>query len=328
MKLGELGEFGLIDRIAGRSPRGSGVRIGIGDDAAAIETTEGFVTLITTDMLVEGIHFDPAYSDPVTLGRKSLAVNLSDIAAMGGVPRHCLLSLAIPPDRPVEYLDAFSEGLLAMGREFGVSLIGGDTNSSRSGFIISLTLIGEQSPELVITRKGAGPGDLICVTGTLGDSALGLSLLKAGICDGDAVRRHLDPYPRVREGIMLAEGKLASAMIDISDGLLADLGHILDRSGVGARIFLESLPASEDFLARGKIAGGDLLSLQLGGGEDYELLFTTPPHKLAAVQSAMGEAGTGCAVIGEITAARGVSLVNAAGSEYTPGGWGYNHFPA
>lgn len=326
MKLGELGEFGLIERIAGKSPRKSGVIIGIGDDAAAVESAAGLITLITTDMLVEGVHFDLDYSDPFSLGSKSLSVNLSDIAAMGGVPRYFLLSMAIPVDMPVEFIDAFVEGMLARGNEFGVSLIGGDTSSSCKGLIISVTLVGEQSPELVVSRAGALPGDLICVTGTLGDSALGLSLLKVGVRDGGAVRSHLDPFPRVREGIRLAGEKLPSAMIDISDGLLADLGHILDLSGAGASLFPERLPLSEEYLARQGLVGGDIYSLPLSGGEDYELLFTTPPDKITAVQSAMMEVGTRCTVIGEITAVPGITLLTATGTEYSPEHHGYNHF--
>jgi len=325
LKLRELGEFGLIDRIAARASRNSGVKIGIGDDAAVIEPTEGLVTLITTDMLVEGVHFDLAFCDPVSLGRKSLAVNLSDIAAMGGVPRHFLLSLAVPHHISVEFLDGFMVGMLEMGERFGVSLIGGDTSSSGKGVIISVTVIGEQSPDLVVTRRGALPGDLICVTGTLGDSALGLSLLKRGIRDGLAVSRHLDPTPRVREGARLAEARLPSAMIDISDGLLADLGHILDLSGVGARLLLDKLPLSADYIERHSIISEDIFSFPLSGGEDYELLFTTPPGKIATVQSVLMECGTGCSVIGEIAVA-GLNLFTASGVEYTPEERGYNHF--
>ncbi len=187
MRLKEIGEFGLIDRIARRVPRKAGVPIGIGDDAAAINPTPGCVTLVTTDMLVEGVHFDLALCDPITLGRKSAAVNLSDIAAMGGRPRHCLLSLAIPQDLPVEFLDGFLTGLLERAQEFDVALVGGDTCSSRGGLVISITLMGEQLPDLVVSRRGAQPGDLIFVTGTLGDSALGLNLLRKGERSGAAV---------------------------------------------------------------------------------------------------------------------------------------------
>jgi thiamine-monophosphate kinase len=326
MKLRDLGEFGLIGRIAARASCHAGVKIGIGDDAAAIEPTAGLVTLITTDMLVEGVHFDLAFSDPLTLGRKALAVNLSDIAAMGGMPRHFLLSLAVPRHISVEFLDRFVGGMLEMGERFGVSLIGGDTSSSQQGVIISVTVIGEQSPDLVVTRRGARPGDLICVTGTLGDSALGLSLLQRGLRDDAAISRHLDPTPRVREGIKLAEARLPSAMIDISDGLLADLEHILDLSGVGARLYLDRLPLSADYLERYSATSEDIYSLPLSGGEDYELLFTAPPGKIATLQAVLMESGSGCAVIGEITAAAGLCLLTASGTEYTPAERGYNHF--
>jgi thiamine-monophosphate kinase len=326
MKLRDLGEFGLIERIAARAPRNAGVKIGIGDDAAVIEPTAGLVTLITTDMLLEGVHFDLAFSDPVTLGRKSLAVNLSDIAAMGGIPRHFLLSLAVPRHISVEFLDGFVSGMMEMGKRFDVSLIGGDTSSSEKVLIISITVIGEQSLDLVVSRSGARPGDLICVTGTLGDSALGLSLLQRGLRDGALISRHLDPTPRVREGMMLAEARLPSAMIDISDGLLADLGHILDLSGGGARLFLDKLPLSSDYIGRHSVIREDIYSLPLSGGEDYELLFTTPPGKIATAQAILLGSGTGCSVIGEITATAGLSLLTASGLEYTPEERGYNHF--
>jgi thiamine-monophosphate kinase len=326
LKLRELGEFGLIERIAGRVAQKTGITIGIGDDAAAIEPTAGLLTLVTADMLVEGVHFDPALCDPVTLGRKSLAVNLSDIAAMGGRPRHFLLSLAIPGDLPVEFLDGFITGMLEMGDQFGVTLIGGDTCSSPAGLVISVTVMGEQVPDLIVRRGGAQAGDLICVTGTLGDAALGLALLKAGVRDGVAVTRHLDPTPRVREGLKLAGGGIPSAMIDISDGLLADLGHILDLSGVGARLYLDKLPLSDYYLAQQAFLQEDLYLFPLSGGEDYELLFTVPPARLPAVQSTLAETGTRTAVIGEVTATGKLVVFRADGTEYPAVRRGYNHF--
>jgi len=324
--LKELGEFGLIGRIAAKVPQRGGVKIGIGDDAAAIEPGEGLLTLITTDMLLEGIHFDLSLCDPLTLGRKSLSVNLSDIAAMGGIPRHFLLSLAVPKYISVDFLDGFIEGVLERGDQFGVALIGGDTSSSQTGLVISVTVIGEQSPGLIVKRCGARPGDLIYVTGTLGDAALGLALLKAGIRDSAATVRHLDPLPRVCEGKMLAEAGIPTAMIDISDGLLSDLGHILDLSGVGARLYLEQLPLSDDYRERQSLLPGDPLLLPLTGGEDYELLFTSPPGKKSAVHSVLNETGTQCVVIGEITACGGLSLFTASGSEYFVKDKGYDHF--
>jgi thiamine-monophosphate kinase len=325
MRLRELGEFGLIERISARASRNAGVKIGIGDDAAAIEPTTGLVSLITTDMLVEGVHFDLSFSDPLTLGRKSLAVNLSDIAAMGGIPRYFLLSLALPRQISVEFVDLFIGGTLEMAEQFGVSLIGGDTCASQQGVVISVTVIGEQYPDLVVSRSGARPGDLICVTGTVGDSALGLSMLQGGLREGFAVSRHLDPTPRVREGILLAEARLPTAMIDVSDGLLADLGHILKLSGAGARLCLDKIPLSADYLERYSVTGEDTYSLPLSGGEDYELLFTTPAGKIDTVQSVLMESGSGCAVIGEIAAA-GLLQLTVSGAEYTPKQWGYNHF--
>lgn len=327
MKLRELGEFGLIDRIAAKVAQKSGISIGIGDDAAAVEPTAGLLTLVTSDMLVEGIHFDLGLCDPVTLGRKSLAVNLSDIAAMGGRPRHYLLSLAIPRELPVEFLDGFVAGMLERGEEFGVTLIGGDTCSSPRGLVISVTVMGEQSSDRIVRRDGARPGDLIWVTGTLGDAALGLELLKRGEREGGAVIRHLDPTPRVREGMNLAEAGIPSAMIDVSDGLLADLGHILDLSGAGARLYLEKIPLSDCFREAQPTLATDPFRFPLSGGEDYELLFTTPPDKLSAVHSLLGETGTGATVIGEITDSGRLSLLTPLGTEYPAVQKGYNHFP-
>ncbi|HLO26379.1 MAG TPA: thiamine-phosphate kinase [Geobacteraceae bacterium] len=326
MKLRELGEFGLIDRIAGQVVPPPGVRIGIGDDAAAVTPSPGFLTLVTSDMLVEGIHFDLSLCDPRTLGRKSLAVNLSDIAAMGGIPRHFLLSLALPEELPVEFLDGFIGGLLEMAGEFGVALVGGDTCASRGGLVISVTLMGEQLPERVISRGGAQPGDLIFLTGTPGDSALGLRLLRKGERTGPAVRKHLDPFPRVREGLALAEAGIPTAMIDVSDGLLADLGHILDLSGAGARVDLAKVPLSASFLEQRPLLTEDPFLLPLSGGEDYELLFTASPAKMAAALDLLDRLGTRITAIGEITAAGGVQVLAEDGSEYQVAVSGYNHF--
>jgi thiamine-monophosphate kinase len=326
MKLRELGEFGLIERIAGRVVRGSGVRIGIGDDAAAVEPSPGYITLVTSDMLVEGIHFDLTLCDPYTLGKKSLAVNLSDIAAMGGMPRYFLLALALPENLSVEFLDGFITGLLEMAAEFDVALVGGDTCSSRGGLVISVTAMGEQLPDRVIRRRGAQPGDIIFVTGTLGDSALGLRLLKNGERTGPLVMKHLDPQPRVREGLALAEAGIPNAMIDVSDGLLADLGHILDLSGVGARVELAHIPLSESFLAQRPPLAEDPYLLPLAGGEDYELLFTVPPAKKEAAGALLAGLGTRGAVIGEVTASKGLKVVAADGSDYQAAASGYNHF--
>lgn len=326
MRLREIGEFGLIGRIASRAVAGPAVRIGIGDDAAATEPSPGRWLLTTSDMLVEGVHFDLAYTDPLRLGRKSLAVNLSDIAAMGGEPRDFLLSLAIPPGLAVEFLDLFTEGMLALAAEHGVALVGGDTCRSVAGLVISVTLHGEQRPERTVRRSGARPGDRIFVTGTLGDSALGLELLRRGEREGWAVERHLDPSPRVAVGLALAGSGLATAMIDVSDGLVADLGHILELSGVGARVEANLLPLSPHFRQGACLVSADPLALALSGGEDYELLFTVPAGREGEVASCLTRTGVPATVIGVIAEGSGVTVAGPDGRELHPLREGYNHF--
>ena len=325
MNLHDLGEFGLIDRISTGIADNESVKIGIGDDAAAIVPAEGQLSLVTSDMLVEGVHFDLVLSDPLTLGKKSLAVNLSDLAAMGAKPRYFLLSLAIPSALTLEFFDDFISGLMQRAEQFGVTLVGGDTCSSKGGLVISVTAIGEQMPESVVRRSGARPGDLLFVTGTLGDSALGLELLRQGEHSGLMVERHLDPEPRVAAGILLAESGLATAMIDVSDGLLADLGHILSLSNVGARVELGNIPLSPGYTEEITRFAGDPFSLALGGGEDYELLFTAPPLFEDRVFSLLAECGVGVSLIGEITAS-GLSVIDVGGEECQAVRRGNNHF--
>lgn len=326
MNLKDLGEFGLISRIAGRVKPRSGVEVGIGDDAAVTRPTDGCFTLTTTDMLVEGVHFDLSLCDPITLGRKSLSVNLSDIAAMGGEPRYFLLSMAIPPSFPVAFLDDFTKGMLQRADEFGVGLIGGDTSSSKGGLVLSVTVIGEQQPERIVQRNGAKPGDLIFVTGSLGDSALGLELLKRGERSGSAAERHLDPLPRVREGMALAAARIPTAMIDVSDGLAADLGHVLENSSVSARLLVHKIPLSTFFREKYATLSDEALSLALAGGEDYELLFTAPFSREDEVYSLFKQLGTAVTLIGEITAGSGLFLITEEGREYKIAKKGYNHF--
>lgn len=326
MKLAALGEFGFINRIKARIPANPGVVLGIGDDAAVTAMTPGMRLLTTADMLAQGVHFDCAWHDPASLGRKSLAVNLSDIAAMGGIPRYALLSLAIPQELSLEFIDTFMSGLLEQADRFGVTLIGGDTSASQSGFVISVTLLGEQYPDRIVTRSGARCGDLICVSGTVGDSALGLASLKAGVHCNDAVMRHLDPLPQINLGRMLAEKGIPSAMIDISDGLCADLGHILAASAVGARLFPDSLPLSDTFRQCVAAHSPEYYQLPLAGGEDYQLLFTLPPAKLTDAVATAANAETAVTVIGEITAQTGLLLTLADGSSYKTEVHGYDHF--
>lgn len=326
MNIASLGEFGLIGRIAERVGAQDGVRCGIGDDAAALDPSPGTVQLITSDMLLEGIHFDLDYTSPEMLGRKSLAVNLSDLAAMGGRPRWFLLSLALPAATDLKFLDPFIGGMLEMADTFGVALVGGDTCSSRSGLVISITVLGEQAPEKVLYRRGATPGDLVCVTGTIGDSSLGLAQLAQGGRSGVAVARHVDPMPRCHEGLMLAEAGIPSAMIDVSDGLLADLGHILELSGAGARVDVDRIPLSSYFLEHAGRFSDDPMQFALSGGEDYELLFTLPPQLWPETDHLLSGAGSCVSVIGEITTDCALRPVMADGSLYPTPTKGYRHF--
>lgn len=323
MRLAELGEFGLIDRIAHRVAASPSVPLGIGDDAAALLPTPGTLTLITSDMLLEGVHFDLDFCDPQSLGRKSLAVNLSDLAAMGAHPRHFLLSIALPADISLEFIDGFMAGVMEQAERFGVTLVGGDTCASKGGVAISITALGEQRPELVVKRSGAATGDLIYVTGTVGDAAAGLRELRAGVREGYLVARQLDPQPRVAAGAALAEAGLCSAMIDVSDGVLGDLAHICEQSGVGARLELAGLPLSAEYRAT---CGADPFALALSGGEDYELLFCTPKSKADGVESLLQRLGLSVAKIGEITEGNSVELVTAEGGVYAPALRGFDHF--
>ena len=344
MKLSDLGEFGLIDRIGKTAPRNAKrAPIGIGDDAAALLLSPSATLLATTDMLIEGVHFDLKTTDPYSLGWKAAAVNLSDIAAMGGVPRFCLTALGIPSSLTVEDISEFYRGVNACLKKFGTVLVGGDTCSSRKGLIISVTVLGEAEKMHVITRSGARPGDLLYVTGTLGDSGAGLEILKSGtgvrgqgsgekrilksaIRNSQSaikrlIERHLRPVPRVAEGRKLAAAEIASAMIDVSDGLSSDLGHLCAQSGVGAEIFAEQVPLSKD-LRSAKGLKQPPVEYALSGGEDYELLFTVPPGKIKKL-NAMTIAAT---KIGIITRVRSMRLIDDRGQGRPLTATGYDHF--
>jgi len=323
MKLRELGEFGLIDRIARQVLNAPSVVLGIGDDAAALSPTPGTLTLITSDMLLEGVHFDLNFSDPQSLGRKSLSVNLSDLAAMGAKPRQFLLSIALPSALPLEFVDLFVSGVLEQAERYGVTLVGGDTCASLGGLAISITALGEQAPDRVVKRSGAAPGDLVCLTGTVGDAALGLVELRGGVRQGFLVTRQLDPTPRVAAGVALAEAGLASAMIDVSDGVLADLTHICELSGVGVRLELERLPLSREYRAA---CGADPYALALSGGEDYELLFCVPKGKGGEAEQILQRLGLRFSVVGEVVPGSSVQLLTPGGGTYEPGKLGFDHF--
>ncbi len=307
MELREIGEFGLIGRIRERYRNGgSGIHKGMGDDAAVTSLTPGLDLVSTVDLLVEDIHFDLSLLQPDWLGRKSLAVNLSDIAAMGATPRFALVCLAIPPRISVEFLDEFYRGLFEIARAHHTALIGGDTCSSPDKLYISISLLGEGSKERLIYRDGAQVGDQLFVTGTLGDSILGLALAKKYKGEPSTAeeaflrKRHFDPTPRIREGQILAQKGLARAMIDISDGLLSDLGHICEESQVGAVIWAERIPQSAAFQSLVPPPKERGWQMALQGGEDYELLLATPPERASALREMAQQEGWSITQIGEI----------------------------
>ncbi len=339
-KLSELGEFGLISRIASGVSSPGSVITGIGDDAAVTVSTPGMQLVTSTDMLLEDVHFRRCWHDPYRLGRKSLAVSISDIAAMGAHPRWALLSLAIPADLPLTFLDDFTSGFLAMAAEHGVALIGGDTCSSRSGLAISVTIMGEQFPNYILRRSGAKPGDEIWTTGSLGDAALGLKLLEVDsepresgsrMGWGDKVDQYLcsrllDPSPRVLVGLALAESGLVSSMIDISDGILADFGHIAEQSGVGGCLRLDDLPFSPAFRLIGDKLPLFPYQLSLTGGEDYELCFTASPESRGEIAECTKKCGVEATPVGIVTSFPEISVVRSDGTSYGLQTKGFNHF--
>ena len=312
-------EFDLIQRyFASLTPTGDapGVKRGIGDDAAILEIPSGHELVVTTDTLVAGRHFE-ASADPAGIGWKALAVNLSDLAAMGAEPRWVTLALTI--ERPDErWLAPFAAGFGELAARHRVSLVGGDT--TQGPLSLTVTAMGVVPTGTALRRDGALAGDVVCVTGTLGDAALALRLGDA--LDSPALRARLDrPTPRVEAGRALRG--IAHAAIDLSDGLAGDLSHVLKASGVGARIEADLLPASRDFL-RFLTADMSRVALQAQGGDDYELCLCLPADAVEAARVSLD--GTSLTVVGEITAERGLRFVDGAGATIAVPPQGYRHF--
>ena len=328
-----MAEFDLIERIRARAIARDGVLLGIGDDAALLKVPAGHELVVTADTLNAGVHF-PADAPPADIGWKALAVNLSDLASMGARPAWCTLSLSLPGD-DTAWLDAFLDGFLGLADTHAVALVGGDT--TRGPLSIAVTAMGWVEAGAALRRDGARPGDDVWVTGTLGDAAAALVLggyvpipldgvampvVEAG--NAAALRARLArPAPRVAVGRALAG--LAHACVDVSDGLLADLGHICRRSGVGAEIELARLPASPAL--RAAFADDELrAALQAAGGDDYELCFSASTAAREAVARALEQAGTTGTRIGRITDGDGVRALAADGSPWRPFRGGYVHF--
>ena len=334
MTLKELGECGLIERLRRRlGPPPARVLVGIGDDAAAVAGS-GATLLLTTDTLLEGVHFRTTTATSRQIGAKAMAANLSDIAAMGGEPRWVLVALAVPAGLEVADVDELYAGMEEMAARHGAALIGGDTSASPDRIVLALTVVGEVEGT-PLTRRGARPGDAILVTGELGAAAAGLALLEgdgAGLAPQERApleQAHRAPTPRVREGRLIRQSGVATAMIDLSDGLAGDLGHIAAESGVGARVRLGALPVGAATRRAAAALGQDPWRLAVTGGEDYELLFTAPAAEADGLAARVArETGTPVSRIGEIRpAADGVAFVGDDGRA-VPVGAGFDHFAA
>ena len=332
MKVSELGEFGLIDLLAkmvsgsqsNQSASGEHLIIGLGDDAAAWHVNDS-IQLATVDALIQDVHFSLSTMPWKELGWKSLAVNLSDIAAMGGTPEYALVSLALPDDTKVEDVAALYEGMMALAQRFGVAIVGGDTCKSP---VVSVTvaLLGSSRSQHLLRRSTARPGDNIAVTGYLGAAAAGLEMLTGKLqFDPEAASylrdAFLHPLPRLAEGQLLAEQGVVTA-IDISDGLLSDLRHVCQASNVGARIKAEYLPVPPAVTSN---FGERALELALAGGEDYELLFTAPAE---VINQLKGKTPCPVTIIGEITGDEPgeIKLFDNNGEPVNPRGAGWEHF--
>lgn len=318
-RLRDLGEFGFIERVKRRF--GGPVRpgeTGIGDDAAVLRPPRGKVVL-STDLLVEGTHFDFRYFLPEELGWRALMANLSDLAAMGASPVCYLVALAAPPETPVRVLDGIFRGMSRAGRSSGIRLVGGDT--CRGGnVVLSLTVMGKVSPGRVVTRAGARPGDLLFVTGEPGWSRLGLRLLSGGRPRNpkgwrrEAMRRHLRPAARWREGAAAARCGAVSAMIDLSDGLLPDLSHLLAQGRMGAVLDEKAFRLTARFRRAAAELGEEPVAAFLAGGEDYELLMSVRLHRYEAFRRAARSFPAGACPIGVVTKRPGIRVRRADGS--------------
>ena len=323
----------MIQSIRRHVSAAAGVTVGIGDDCAVLVPAAGHRLLATTDLLLEDIHFRRRYAEPADIGWKSIAVNLSDVAAMGGRPRWTLVALACPAQTTLEEVEAFYEGARDLCGRHDVAIVGGDTTASPAGWLVNVTLLGEAATPLL--RSGARVDDVIAVTGPLGRSAAGLAVLErpsapdrmAAAELAELTSSHLRPVPRVAEGQWFGDAGGVTAMIDLSDGLATDLAHIADESGVRCRVELERLPIDDATRHLARALAADALAWATGGGEDYELLLTCEAAAFARLAGGLRHAtGTSLHAIGTVVSGRpGVSFVDATGRE-VPAAAGFEHF--
>ncbi len=336
-RVSDIGEFGLIRRIdellRKEGIRSERVTLGIGDDTAAFLPRTGYELLITCDAIVEGRHYLPEHIHPLDLGRRAMAVNISDIGAMGGKPLYALISLGLKDENSVRDVEEIYRGFLLELNPFGASIIGGNITKSGNGMFIDITLIGEVEQGKALRRSGARPGDVILVTGYPGQSAAGLQLLlrergDSRIREHPLVKIYNTPSHRAQLGEAIAQTGCASSMIDTSDGFLGDLGHICEESGVGAELIKEKFPISEHLREVALRFRGDPCDFFLGDSDDYELIITCPPKNVTQIRSTVSQC---CPVlvseVGRITDNAGeIFLLFPDGTKHPvkPSGW--DHF--
>ncbi len=298
----------------------SGVVASVGDDCAILEVPPGAFLLATTDLLIEDVHFRRRWAEPADIGAKAIAVNVSDVAAMGGTPRWALVGLACPQGTEADEIEAFYEGALAVADAHGVAIVGGDTSSSPRGWFVNVTLLGEAVHP--IRRATARPGDVIAVTGTLGRAAAGLAVLERRVAPGGAdaealdevTAAHLRPRPRATEGRWLAGAGGVTAMMDLSDGLATDLPRLVLESGVAARVDVAALPIAPSTRAVADALRLDAVAWATGGGEDYELLVVCEAAAFPSLRDGlMAATATSLTAVGEIVAGSGVQWLDASG---------------
>lgn len=344
MNLFRVGERKVIEHIRRRFAQGGHHFTGMGDDTAILSfSTFGpgpQNLLLTTDVLVEGVDFDLRYCPFHQVGFKAMAANLSDIAAMGGVPRFHLVTLGLPGSVSLKQVDQLYEGMAELARDYKVRLIGGDISSTQGGLFVGIVVVGEVEKGQAVVRSGARVGDLIFVTGTLGDAAAGLELVrdsslrspkKTSLLQrpsmGPLVQRQFYPIPRITEGRLFSNKRMANAMIDLSDGLASDLRHICEESRVGAVVEAECLPLSDALLEYAREVRKDPLKYALTGGEDFELLFTVPEGKVSHLVRLSRQKRLRLTKIGKILPrSSGVKLKNARGKLAPFPARGYEHF--
>ena len=323
--MADCGEHGLIARIRQRLTTPQWVVVGPGDDAAAIEPVRGALEVITTDAQVEGVHFDRRFVPPDAIGHRALAVNLSDLAAMGARPRAALLSMALPPSLELDAFDGIVDGFLALAARYGVALIGGNITNTSGPMVLDVTALGNVHRRKMLTRDGARVGDEVYVTGAIGDAAVGLLRLQADLSAAEHAARYLRPDPRVRAGMLIGRNQAATSCMDLSDGLADGVRQIAEASSVGMTLDASSIPMGQDAKSWLSSTGRDPMDVALRGGDDFELIFTARPRqagRLRAVRRHLGDLPI--TKIGVVTKAPRVIVKDEQGERELP--QGYEHF--